>query len=184
MGFNSALSKLKEDDFNFMLKNGKRHSVLDGFDFQSLIYCSYGFIKYDLPELIKAGDFERLILKIFADRKIFLFHHDLNRIENNDILHFIFWVKDELEMIAKMEQDYLQSDTDPDLIQAGINELNQFGEQNTIDSLTGGDMTKENEIKALPYSRIFDRLLKMNIENGIQKRLIKIKEDKAKSKSK
>ena len=64
MTFNESLVQLNEDDFQFLLKNGKRSSVLNDIDFESLCYSSYRFIKDTAPDLIKAGNFEKLI-KIF-----------------------------------------------------------------------------------------------------------------------
>lgn len=175
MGFNKALLSIPEDKWSFILKNGKRQSKLDGFEFESLIYCTYGFIKNELPELIKIGDFEMLILKVFKDRSINLFPPDIDKMGYHDMLHFILWISDEIKLISRMEQEYLSGDSDIDLIAAGIHELNQFGEMNIIDSLAGGDMTKYKQIEAMPYNMIFDKQYKMIIEGIIQKRLAKIK---------
>lgn len=175
MGFNAALANMSEDDFKFVLKNGKRDSTLDGYDFRSLIYCSYKFLKETLPELIKIGNFEKLVQMMFIDRGVIMFPNDVGRIPNEDVLYFVLWVKDELELIAKMENEYLTSDTDPDLMAAGINELSVFGDMNMIDQLAGGDVLKYDMIKALPYNVIFDKQYKSVIEGRIEKRLIKIK---------
>ena len=175
MSFNAALSKISEDEFQFLMKNGIRSSVLNDFDFKSLIYNSFGFIKDTLPELIDKGDFERLIFEFFKDRKINLFICDIDRINYNEILYFLFWAKDELVMISKLEQEYLSAEPDIDLIAAGINEMNQFGDLNTIDSLANGDILKWEEIKKLPYNKVFDKQYKSVVEARIQKKLVKIK---------
>ena len=166
---------LTETDLNLILKNGKRSSELLGYDFQSLIYCRFDFLRETIPELLKIGNFEKLIISIFADREIVIFESDLNRISANEVLYFINWIRDEFEMIAQLEQDNLVSEPDMDLISAGMNEMNQFGDLNIIDSIAGGDILKWNDIKKLRYNDIFDKQLKMLMENKIQKRLMKIK---------
>jgi len=175
MGFNTALARLSEESFQFLLKNGKRSSMLDGHDFESLTLCSWKFLKETLPELIKIGNFEKLVLEIFRDRGINIFSCDVDRIEPNDILHFIFWIKDELEAINKLEADNLNSEPDADLNAAGIHEMNVFGDLNTIDQLAGGDILKWEAIKQLRYHQVFDKQLKSIIENRIEKKYAKAK---------
>lgn len=92
---------LTETDLNLILKNGKRSSELLGYDFQSLIYCRFDFLRETIPELLKIGNFEKLIISIFADREIVIFESDLNRISANEVLYFINWIRDEFEMIAQ-----------------------------------------------------------------------------------
>ena len=180
MGFNIALQKLSETDFKFIVDNGKRSSVLNGFDFESLIYCRWKFLKERLPELQQLGDFELLVLELFADRGINLFRPDVSNMDSNDVFSLVLWVKDQMESISKMEQEFLVSDTDPDMMAAGINELQQFGDLNTIDQLAGGDILKYDAVKSLRYNVIFDKQYKMNVEAKIQKKLIKIQSSKNK----
>lgn len=175
MGFNQALAKLSEEDFQFLMNNGKRTKVLLNHDFESLIYCKWKFLKETLPDLIKKGNFEKLILEIFWDRNVYMFPPDIENIKPNDALSFIFWLKDEMDAISKMEQMNLSSDPDPDLMAAGINEMSQFGDLNVIDQLAGGDVLKWEQIKQLPYHVIFDKQLKALTEARIEKKLAKIK---------
>ena len=57
MSFNLALSKLSEEQFLFLMKNGKRSSILNNFDFESLTEFSFKFVKKRIPELFKSGNF-------------------------------------------------------------------------------------------------------------------------------
>lgn len=116
-----------------------------------------------------------MIIESFRDRGLHYFIPDINQMPFNDILYFIFWIKDELETISNLESTYLVSDTDPDLAAAGVADLNKFGDINTIDSLAGGDVLKWEEVKRLPYHVIFDKQLKNITENSIEKKLLKIK---------
>ena len=173
MSFNLAVSKLSEEQFMFLMKNGKRTSVLNNFDFESLTEFSFKFVKKRIVELFKSGNFERVIVEAFNDRGIVFFDCDVNFINNNDLLYFIFWIKDELELWAKNEQQYLSGEPNFELLAAGINELDQFGLLNIIDSLAGGDITKHESIWNMKYGHIFDKQWKSIIEAKVQKKLAK-----------
>lgn len=173
MSFNLTLSKLSEEQFMFLMKNGKRSSVLNGFDFESLTEFSFKFVKKSIPELFKLGNFEKIIVEAFKDRGIGIFDVDVNFIKNNDCLYFIFWIKDELELWGKHEQQYLSGEPNIELMGAGINELDQFGLLNVIDSLAGGDITKHDAVWKMKYGHIFDKQWKSIIESKIQKKLAK-----------
>ncbi|MFA6247285.1 MAG: hypothetical protein WC615_10105 [Mucilaginibacter sp.] len=53
---------------------------------------------------------------------------------------------------------------------AGIQAFEKFKYINTVNSLAGGDITKWNEILAMPYERILTKLLLNKTEAGYQKR--------------
>lgn len=171
MSFNIAAAKLSQEDFDFILKNGKRSSILLGHDFKTLLDSSYGFLKFELIDYIKSFDFEGMVLGMFKDRKKLKFHYDLKIIPYHDYLYFICWIKDELQIISNLERDYLSNkDIDIDLSKAGIDALNKFGDLNVLDTLASGDITKYEAIKKMPYSLIFDKQYKTLTENEIQKR--------------
>lgn len=184
MSFNEQLANIKQEDFEFIFKNGKRSSVLDNIDFESLCYSSYRFVKDKAPELIKEGNFERLIYEIFKDRKVYIFENDVNNFNFNECLYFVFWIIDDLKHWTAMEQQHLNSEPEFEMIAAGINELNIFGDLNTIDMLAGGDIMKWEQIKDLPYQNVFDKQLKSIKEAKFQKEYAKRMQDKAKSKNK
>lgn len=178
MSISTALSKLSQEEISFLIKHMKRNSVLLGYDFEDLTKSSFGFIKFRLPELLNTGNLDLMIFEAFKDRKVNVFEYDILQISYNDAVGFLAWVLDELELIRVLEQEHLSSDPDIDMMAAGIKELNQFGDLNTIDVLASGDITKWEEIKKLPYNVVFDKQYKSVVENAIQKRLVKIKEGK------
>lgn len=159
----------------FLLKNGKRSSILNNYDFESLTLFSFKFVKKTMPNLLKLGNFDKLIFEAFKDRRQNIFEIDITYFDFKDVLYFIFWLKDEMEFWNKKESDYLSSDPSAEMMGAGINELDIFGINNVLDSLAGGDITKYATIEAMSYGSIFDKQWKTNIENRIQKKLIKKK---------
>lgn len=176
------LSHLTQEEVDFIFKNGKRSSILFNFDFQSLIHSSFGYVKEVIPNAFTTGDIETMIFKGLKERGENVFLSDIRHLKEAELMSFICWVKDELEAIIRLEEQHLSSEPDFDLLAAGIEQLNQFGYLNVVDSLAGGDILKWDAIKALPYSVVFDKQLKGIIEKGVEKRLIAIRESNNKRK--
>lgn len=177
MSFNKSISKLSKIDFEFLNQNAKRKSKICGFDFEGLIYCSYGFLKSDLPSLLNSNDFEKLIFELFKDRKQKISIRKINKENHNNLISFVIWLFDELKAIAQLEKDYLSSPPDAKMVSAGVKDLDQFGELNVIDALLKMWCGAYNhkEIESMPYHFIFDNQHKMTIENKIQRNLMKQK---------
>ena len=155
--------------YQFVKKYGKRTNTLFGIELEPLIYFSYGFVKIDLPSLLNENNIDEII-KIICDIK----NISVKKISDKEKISLTLWLIDELEAIGSLEQNYLSSQPEPELIASGIDELNVFGELNIIDSLAGGDILKWEQVKQLPYHSIFDKLRKDNIERKINKNYNKI----------
>ena len=155
--------------YQFVKKYGKRTNTLFGVELEPLIYFSYGFVKIDLPSLLNENNIDEII-NIICDIKDI----SVKKITDKEKISLTLWLIDELEAIGSLEQTYLSSNPEPELIASGIDELNIFGELNIIDSLAGGDILKWEQVKQLPYHSIFDKLRKDNIERKINKNYNKI----------
>ena len=184
MTFNQSIENIGNEQWEFLFKNSKRSSSLNGNEFTSLCHSSFKFVKETSPELLKEGNFEKLIFECFIDRKIFIFENDIQYFNFNECLYFLFWIIDELKYWASMEQQHLSSDPDFDMMAAGISELNIFGNLNVIDMLAGGDILKWDLIRAKSYQDIFDKQLKSIKEGNFQKEYTKRMHSKNKSKNK
>lgn len=172
---NYKLSLISEEDFSFLIKNGKRSSKLLGFDFESLIYLKWTTLKEVIPDLFAKNDFETLFFLMLKDRGQNWFLIDIQRIEVNKAMSFILWIIDEIKSIKELESTYLKADPDIKLLQAGINNLDKFGIKNTLDNLAKGDILKYDEIRGLEYSVVFDKQFLEVTKNEIEKKLSKIK---------
>jgi len=172
---NQQLQQIEQSDFDFLIKNGKRSSYLCNFDFESLIYTKWGLLKEQLPELFKNNDFEQLFFLLLKDRGLHPFRIDIQNIEVNKAMSFILWIIDEMKTIRELESQYLRSDPDVKLLQAGINKLDQFGIKNTLFNLGGKDFEKHNVIRNTPYNEVFDMQYHGVIMSEIEKKLAKIK---------
>lgn len=172
---NSKLQQISQDDFNFLVKNGKRNSKLLNFEFDSLIYCKWGFVKETLPELFTKNDFEQLFFLMLKDRGLFPFYVDVQRIDLSSAIAFILWLIDEMKSINELESQYLRSEPDIKMMQAGIQKLDKFGNLNTLDNLAKGDILKYDSIRKTPYNVIFDKQYMEVTKSDIEKKLSKIK---------
>jgi len=172
---NQKLSTISQEDFNFLIKNGKRSSKLLNFDFESLIYLKWTTLKETLPDLFAKNDFEQLFFLMLKDRGLHPFFIDVQRIEVNEAMSFILWLIDEIKTIRELESAYLRSDPDVKLLQAGINKLDQFGLMNTLDNLAKGDVLKYDSIRELRYNVVFDKQYLEVTKSEIEKKLAKIK---------
>lgn len=175
MLINERLSLITKEEFDFLVKNGKRSSKLFNFEFDSLIYSGWGLVKERLPELFTKGEFDRLFFEMLRDRGYNVFMSAVQKMETKEALKFILWIRDELEAIANLEKTYLVSSPSAKLFQAGINRLDQFGLLNTIDNLANGDILKYDEVRKLRYNVVFDKQYRDIILKEIQDKLSKIK---------
>lgn len=172
---NSKLSQISQEDFNFLIKNGKRSSKLFNFDFESLIYLKWGLLKETLPELFVKNDFETLFFLMLKDRGQNWFLIDIQRIEVNKAMSFILWIIDEIKSIKELESTYLKADPDIKLLQAGINNLDKFGIKNTLDNLAKGIVWDYEKVRNTMYVEIFDKQYMEVTKSEIEKKLAKIK---------
>ncbi len=184
MTLNQKIALIGQEEWEFLFKNGKRSSKLDGNEFESLCYNSFKFIKETAPNIIQQGNFEKLIFECFIDRKIFIFENDIQYFPFEDCLYFLFWIIDDLKYWANMEHQHLTSEPDIDFIAAGINELNIFGDFNTTDMIAVKYGITPWEVEKWSYQRVFDIQLKSIKESKFNKAYQKRMADKAKSKSK
>lgn len=172
---NQKLSQVSQEDFNFLIKNGVRSSKLLNFDFESVIYFSWGFLKETLPDLFSKNEFEKLFYLMFQERKQSLFLNDIKFIPVSEAMYFILWLIDELKSVNELESKYLRSEPDIKMIQAGINNLDQFGIKNTLDNLAKGDILKYDAIRKLRYHDVFDKQYMEVVKSEIEKKRAKIK---------
>jgi len=154
---NKQLSLINQADFKFLIKNGKRSSKMFNFDFESVIYFKWGFLKETLPDLFAEQDFETLFFLMLKDRGQHYFINDIQKININKAMSIILWLIDELKSIQELETTYLSSSPDIKDVQAGIHKLDQFGIKNTLDILAQGKVWKYNKIRNLPYNDVFDK---------------------------
>lgn len=172
---NEQLSLINPTDFKFLVKNGKRSSKMFNFDFESVIYFKWGFLKETLPDLFARQDFETLFFLMLKDRGQNYFINDIQKININTAMSVILWLIDELKSIQELETTYLSSNPDIKDVQAGIHKLDKFGIKNTLDILAQGKIWKYNKIRNTPYNEVFDKQYMEVLKSEIAKKRATIK---------
>ncbi|WP_454988668.1 hypothetical protein [Capnocytophaga sputigena] len=99
-----------------------------------------------------------------------------------DVIQFyrcMIFITTEVDKVIKMEQQHWNTeptDYDIKLQQAGVKDLEQFGDLPMIDSLAGGDILRYNDIEKLNYLEVhyilWYRAIQTNIQNRFQKLMI------------
>lgn len=153
-----------------------------GVEFENVNNLSYGFVKVEIQNQIKSLNFVTLVRLALEEMKVIKTDEEIEKCDHNEILSFVLFLNDELERIAEIEVNELSTDPEPEMIQAGVHELNQFGELNTIDALAEGNILNYDLVLKQPYILVFSKLKKTKIENQIGKRLQEIHANKAKLK--
>lgn len=134
---------------------------------EDITHLPFISIKRDIPQLIQEGKFDKAISLVLSKKE-----KDILSIEPLDRFRLLIWIEKQYEKINKMEDIYLSSTPDMKLIAAGIKDLDVLGIINVVDLLANGDVTKWAEIEQLPYSKCFEKQLKLNIEKRIQDKII------------
>lgn len=101
---------------------------------------------------------------------------DVIRMEVIQFYRCMIFITTEVDKIIKMEQQHWNTeptDHDAKLQQAGVKDLEQFGDLPMIDSLAGGDILRYNDIEKLNYLEVhyilWYRAVQTNIQNRFQK---------------
>lgn len=177
MHFNNYLKSL-DDNYNIIKKLAKPRAELCGVKLEDLTDLPYITLKNTIPDLFDSQKFEEAFYLILKNYKKNITFKRVKRAKNNEKFLFMLWVKEQYKKINDLEGQYLVSHPDVKLIQAGIRELDVLGDVNTIDSLAGGDILKWEAVRQMPYSEVFNKLLKNTIEARINKRLVEINKQK------
>lgn len=84
----------------------------------------------------------------------------------------------QLEELADKEVKALKSEISHEQKLAGIESFNQLGHFNSIDMIAGGDVLKYEDVLALDYNTIFNKLFLMNLTTKFEKRYSEIMKPK------
>lgn len=161
-----------EKAIEYILKYGKPTDSLNGYQSKSLLYLPYGLVRITLPALQKENRHDAVIDTIMKNQhKGF----KLDGASTNDKMAFYLFVKKELETIQFLERTYMSGDPEPELVAAGVANLNEFGAFASVHALAKGDILKHEAIEALPYFQVYQTLKLNKINADIEKKYIHIK---------
>lgn len=174
------LNGLTAEKFDLIMKYGKASNRLGKYTSKPLIELPYGVVRKDLPALQQRDrlfDSIMLLLQCQYDKV------NLKGVTANDLMSFLLWIKKQQEHIFAIEQTYLSSEPDPEMIASGVHKLNEFGVLSTIHHLSGRDILKHEAIEALPYYKVYEVMKLEKTEKDINETYRKIIETKSKNKN-
>lgn len=134
----------------------------------------------DLKKLITSNDFNDKIRAVELVYKIPF--ETLSEMKAIKFFPLLNYVTKEIESIAENEAKTLSGDYDSDMLNAGVEELNQFGVITTIDTLASGDVLKWQSILDTRYSTVFTKLYLNKVKAKIESEYQKIMDRKRKNK--
>lgn len=166
-------------DIEFLVKYGWRSNKLFNQTIDDLVYFPFFFVKEELPALLKNDDFNEIIFVLLKKK---VKKRKIEKLKLKDKMPIILWVIDQIKSINQLEEDTLSNMPDPDMIAAGIEDLNEAGVYNIIDALTGGDVLNWDKIKNKPYHEIWLKQRMMKLRQDIKKKYDEIQDEKRKTK--
>lgn len=83
------------------------------------------------------------------------------------------WINSQLKSISDLEKQELSHSFSQKELDAGVKELERFGHYPGLNTLTGGDITKEDEVLDMPYSKVFMKMCYNKVSHDIQMNLSK-----------
>lgn len=161
-------SLVKHDDF--IVRFGKPSDEVQGYKSKPFIFLPFGVVKVQLPELLKQ-DPEKAIKCILECQYN---NVDISKATANETASFILWIKEQVDFINTKEAENLQSTPEPELLASGVTKLNEFGAMAIVDSLAGGDILKYDDILALPYHKVYQKMKLDKVNSDIRKKYEKI----------
>ncbi len=150
--------------------------VKESTDLKPFVQLKFGEV-LELKALARNGVDDAFIIKLFEFQNM-----EVKKLEKWNIKKFfgaVNFIENQFKYLGKLEQK-LDTEIENDLIVAGIDELNKFGDLNVIDALAGGDILKWQQVLELTYEDVYNKLLKTKTEEDIRKRLEVIYKSKSK----
>ena len=170
---------LNSSDIELMFKYGKSSNIVGGFESVSFMELPYAMIKRDIVYLLKENSINEVLELIFKPQfKSF----NINKVKEAEKISFIIWINEQLERIFKIEEQFLQSEPEPELIASGIDRLNEFGINPLMEKIAKDWNKTPEEIEQYPYFKIYQKIKMDKVQSEINKRYQKIIEEKKKAK--
>ena len=157
------LKKADQSLFDVLLNNSKPSATLCGYivpDVTRWRFC-------DVMEMSGA------MTPIEVVSKVLNFHFKVSEDEimetrDRDFISFLKHIKTEMDKVAKM-QEALKSEPDNDLVEAGIDLLNPFGEL-TIYYAISKDPREWDAISEVSFAKMYNKLMMDKINGDVQKK--------------
>jgi hypothetical protein len=166
-----ALQTERFEQYHNTLKHLKAKPILKGKEAKPIESLTFGeviSIRHNLQNPTIDGIFEVFNLVFGLNRK------ELLKANVIQFYHAFNWVQEQILSITKREQKKLTSSPDEKLKSAGIEDLNIFGELNTLIALGEKFGKAPQEVEKWTYSFVFSLMYHDKISSDINKRYTKL----------
>jgi len=157
---------MTQQDFDNLIEYGKRCNIVNGKEIE-VTQLPFKFIKWKFSQMIEQGLIHESVFKVLKYLKL-----DSNDLTSKQINSIFLYLYDEIltekGLINQLEQKYLSSQPDANMIGAGANRLAPFNTLLTLYNLSNKDILKMNKIAKLPYQSLLDIQVMTKIENEVQ----------------
>lgn len=103
---------------------------------------------------------------------------EIEKLKLSEVIPINNFLLNQLKKIMEKENAELSVPATAEQTRAGIKMFDEFGVNNTIDALAGGDILKYNKVLMMDYNTIFLKLKRNKLENKFKRNYQKIMEDK------
>lgn len=171
----NEFNQLSEDDlagYLFIIKALKGKSVIGDNEARTIESMTYGQVSL-LKRYVSSGRDDLAVSMVFE-----MSEKKLSKTGVFNFFNAVFWVRNRLSDLLEKESKLLGSEPDQDLVLAGIEDLNRFGDQNIMIDLAERFNCMPEDIAQLKYSQVFTILWRDNILRKVNKTLSHIKKSK------
>lgn len=95
-------------------------------------------------------------------------------------INFLKNILNQIEEILQAEKKIPSNPATPEMISAGVKMFDQLGIMSVVDMISGGDVTKYDQVLEIEYSVIYQKLLKIGITSVYEKKYKEILKDSKK----
>lgn len=165
------LKKADQGLFDILLNNSRPSNTLCG-------RTVPGVTKWRFCDVMELGG---SMSPVDVVSKVLNFYFDVGEDEildtkDRDFISFLKHIRNEMDRVSKMN-DALKSEPDNDLIEAGIDRLNVFGEL-TIYYAISKDPREWDAISEVSFGKMYSKLMMDKINGEVQKRYNEIMQQK------
>lgn len=144
---------MNDSQLDYAIKYGKRKSDINNTEI-NILELPYYFVKWEFADTASID-----IRKATIDA-LNLLKLDYKSLTNNELNSIFLYLYDALltkeGLIYQLEQRYLSSIPDPNMIAAGQNELAPWSNLMTLFDLANEDITKMKEVSEMKYQEVLD----------------------------
>lgn len=167
------LSNIDEDRFKVILNHAIPSDTISGVKVPDVVYWKFCDVM-DVTDMNLIDAIES-ILRIFSDKKI-----DVMQTGASEFVSFAKHVQNEFKKVSLL-MEQINSEPDPDLQAAGIDEMNKFGVLSIYYGISKNPLDWD-AISEVAFHKIYSKLMMDKTSGEIQERYSKVVSEKMKRK--